>query len=921
MALRDRISKAFGFGSEATSPDIVAVTELALEQNQMINEPFSPGMPLRPYSGYSGTPRSRDFITGTNISSRPRLNEQVSFSTLKGLVNNYDIAQMCIWHRIDSVRSMKWHLVPVDDYNGETDEFVRIGMQALKKPDREFPFKTWLAKYLFDILAFDAGTLYKMRNNAGQPIGLRVLDGTTIAPLLDYYGNRPTGKAPAFVQFAQGVPWEWLTSDDIIYEPFRPQSDSMYGKAPLETLLLNANTDLRFQQFFLNHFTEGNVPEGFASAPEGWTPQQIEDFQDQWDAIMYGDDTQKSQVKWVPFGTKFDWSNDSKFDDQFSLFLMRKTAAMFHVTPADLGFTEDVNRASGETQADVQFRVGDLPLMEHVGGIITNFLQDDLLLPLEFQWDTGREIEDRLATAQADKIYVELGAISSSEVREKVYGLDEPDGQKVPRYIMTARSGPVPLSALYAVAGEIDPESAAPLPGAALPHKPFAPIEGVTPQKAPDQPPLAVQRYPADNPASVAAAAIADAAPVLKTGAGPGITSTSGTVATSSPLMADGNRRKSDSELDAESGNRDADIPEDAEVQKGINSGHGNNASPLIASAQSAPTINLPKLKDIDDDDDKKRARDAARSNAAIAEVTKRQHHADGKFIATGQKQFTDDPLTPEETLLGDEDPVAKAAEDRAFRSFVRGRVKAGRWRDFEFHHDFGKSAQERNRSGRVEVAKAGIEEVGEANPIAAGLCVIAEDTGRVLMLQRAYDLNDPASGKWEFPGGHIEEGEDAFDAAVREFVEETGCPPPWPAVLWSQWTSRSGLYQGIIIKVPFEAQIEINLPAEQRITTDPDGDGVETCAWWDLYAIQNNGAVRDELSADADLVLFMIEEPDKPILKAAQQSAWAGHAMHKVERPLMEHHAPKVQEGIQAMVTKTQIQAMVEKYLSTKKD
>lgn len=42
----------------------------------------------------------------------------------------------------------------------------------------------------------------------------------------------------------------------------------------------------------------------------------------------------------------------------------------------------------------------------------------------------------------------------------------------------------------------------------------------------------------------------------------------------------------------------------------------------------------------------------------------------------------------------------------------------------------------------------------------------------RVLMVQRA---NEPGRGNWSIPGGHLEWGERAEDAAVREVREETG--------------------------------------------------------------------------------------------------------------------------------------------------
>ena len=88
---------------------------------------------------------------------------------------------------------------------------------------------------------------------------------------------------------------------------------------------------------------------------------------------------------------------------------MRKTAARFMWCPTDLGFTENVNRSTGESQADVQHRVGDLPLIEHVEGILSAFLFDDLGLPLKFEFDRGEEQDDQLNIAQSDDMYVKNG--------------------------------------------------------------------------------------------------------------------------------------------------------------------------------------------------------------------------------------------------------------------------------------------------------------------------------------------------------------------------------------------------------------------------------------------------------------------------------------------------------------------------------
>src|SRR5262249_11826121 len=161
-----------------------------------------------------------------------------------------------------------------------------------------------------------------------------------------------------------------------------------------------------------------NIPAAFASAPESWTPSQIEEFQTYWDGFLQGDQTIKSQVKWLPGGSKLEWSNEKDFSDHFSMFLMRKTCAAFHVVPSDLGFTDTANPTSGHPLADVTPRVGAFPLPRHCQSIRPSFLQDDLALPLAFSFDLGEEQADRFEQARADKVYVEMGAISASDVRE-----------------------------------------------------------------------------------------------------------------------------------------------------------------------------------------------------------------------------------------------------------------------------------------------------------------------------------------------------------------------------------------------------------------------------------------------------------------------------------------------------------------------
>lgn len=160
-----------------------------------------------------------------------------------------------------------------------------------------------------------------------------------------------------------------------------------------------------------------------------------------------------------------------------------------------------------------------------------------------------------------------------------------------------------------------------------------------------------------------------------------------------------------------------------------------------------------------------------------------------------------------------------------------------------------------------------------------AGLAVKAADTGRLLMIQRALDDDDPAAGTWEFPGGHLDGDEDALAAALREWEEETGSPLPGTISVVGSWTAPNGIYRGFVAVVPTESAIPLNLPHDKRRLTNPDdpkGDAPEVTAWWPITAL-----------------------PDMPLLRpACRETPWsllAGATLPKApRRPLKALSRPR---------------------------
>lgn len=71
---------------------------------------------------------------------------------------------------------------------------------------------------------------------------------------------------------------------------------------------------------------------------------------------------------------------------------------------------------------------------------------------------------------------------------------------------------------------------------------------------------------------------------------------------------------------------------------------------------------------------------------------------------------------------------------------------------------------------GKVECPECGFVTYAHSKPTASA--VVDDGDGRVLLSRRA---RDPFAGKWDLPGGFLDEGEDPQDCVRRELREEAG--------------------------------------------------------------------------------------------------------------------------------------------------
>ncbi|GCE14189.1 hypothetical protein KTT_41020 [Tengunoibacter tsumagoiensis] len=416
---------------------------------------FSPGAPLTPQPDLSpgGMPRGWQFPVGYNISVRPRSTEATSFDTLRNLAALYDGAMLCEQVWLDTVAKLNLVIKPrpeliVGDADSSDKKFAAdiaryTEFFSMPDPGNGYDLKSWLRMATRETLQIDALAIYPRLNRGGGLYALEIVDGATIKPLLDPRGRRPQPPYPSYQQFLYGVPAGLYTSDEMLYFRETVRADSPYGLSRNERIILRINQALRKENKDLSRFTDGNVPAGLLEPPDDgsqWTPEQLLAYQDLWDALLAGNDQARSRVKVIQPGSKYTATDDKDIYVDFDQFLLNITTACYSMTLADLGFTEDVNKSSGDSQENVFYRRAVQPLVDRYATlfsfILKKYFNEDRFIVTFAGFE---EAEDFQAQATAYSTLVTSGIVSPSVAARQ---LKLPVEKDIPPFILT-KDGPV----------------------------------------------------------------------------------------------------------------------------------------------------------------------------------------------------------------------------------------------------------------------------------------------------------------------------------------------------------------------------------------------------------------------------------------------------------------------------------------------
>ncbi len=388
---------------------------------------FAPGNPLSPVE--TEDVRSLDFPVGINQVIRQRYPEVFTFSELKAF-SNVELVRLAIETRKDQIERLDWQVRPraVMDSTGsrkkvrkDSVERIRAAEKFFAHPNQFEDFHVWMRVLMEDLLVLDAPAFEKQRTRGGDLAALQHIPGDTIKVLIDHNGRTPLPPAPAYQQIIKGRVWTNLTTNDIVYAPRNPRSGKLYGLGPVEQCIVTINTVMRRQASQLAYFSDGTVPAGMATVPDGWTVDQTKEWQEWMDSVFSGNLAERRKLLWAPAGAEYQAFKEAPIKDDFDEWLARIICYCFNLPPTP--FIRQMNRSTAQSDTERALEEGLAPLLVWSKRVADNLLWNELgFRDLEFIWGELNQV-DLEARASVNNTYVRAGVLTINEVRETL-GMD-----------------------------------------------------------------------------------------------------------------------------------------------------------------------------------------------------------------------------------------------------------------------------------------------------------------------------------------------------------------------------------------------------------------------------------------------------------------------------------------------------------------
>lgn len=336
---------------------------------------------------------------------------------------------------------MDYDVVPKNEIEQEAvKEEIKIAKEFLDHPnDNQESIKDILRAFLKDILELDAGTIVKVFSKDSydfdhlepksgapllKPVGHRKMleiyarDGSSFLAEVDKFGFKK-----GWWQYSYQIPAHpmWFNRDEIIYKTKNPRSMSPYGYSPLQAIL-DVVKSLHYSILYNRKFFEENaIPPGVLSV-EDIEENELKDLREYWTRELVGKPHKmpivNKKLTYVPYYVN---NRDLEFLESQKWYFKLCISA-FDLTPAELGFTEDVNKSTGASQTEVIKRKGIRPLIDLIERAVTEEIFPELgCFSVKLKVMVKDPIEEK-QKADLWEQYIRIGIMTAEEIRTEELG-------------------------------------------------------------------------------------------------------------------------------------------------------------------------------------------------------------------------------------------------------------------------------------------------------------------------------------------------------------------------------------------------------------------------------------------------------------------------------------------------------------------
>jgi len=222
-----------------------------------------------------------------------------------------------------------------------------------------------------------------------------------------------TGWVYGYWQYSYAIPAHpmWFNKDEIIYF-----SMSVYGYSAMQAALDTVKTLDYSTQHNKALMIDGAVPDGMVSV-EDTDDIELGRMRMRWENELKG---QPHKVIFVNKRTTFSpfaFDNKELQFNESQLSNWKYVISMFNMTPVDLGITEDINKSTAATQAEMGRRKGIRPLMKKIEQLINDQLMPELgVQHVKFAYIIDDPTEER-QMAELNEIYLRNNLKTVNEIR------------------------------------------------------------------------------------------------------------------------------------------------------------------------------------------------------------------------------------------------------------------------------------------------------------------------------------------------------------------------------------------------------------------------------------------------------------------------------------------------------------------------